>query len=244
MKHHPYLTTTAALAALAFGIAPARATIVQADSADTYVEARWVQADSASVTVDARDYTNLTLTSENGTVNGLRTGLYPYPPNTQLELTPAPDIGHLFNRWEGAATGNSNPLSLTLDFDKALTARFIRDGRDPDADDLTNYDEIITHGTNPDLWDTDDDGFGDGYEVNSGFDPKSGTNSPDTQMAIYTAVEVEFGAGLGKTYRVESSTDLQTWTLVESGIPGTGGTITRLYSIRAIPRRYFRAVKE
>lgn len=71
------------------------------------------------------------------------------------------------------------------------------------------------------------------YEVN-----------PSTQMAIYTAVEVEFGTTLGRTYRVESSTDMVTWSQVEAGIVGTGGPLTRLYTTRAIPKRFFQAVQE
>jgi len=71
------------------------------------------------------------------------------------------------------------------------------------------------------------------YEVN-----------PSTQLAIYTAVEVEFGTVLGRTYRVESSTDMVTWSQVEAGIVGTGGPLTRLYTTRAIPKRFFQAVQE
>ena len=71
------------------------------------------------------------------------------------------------------------------------------------------------------------------YEVN-----------PSTQMSIYTAVEVEFGTTLGRTYRVESSTDMVTWSQVEAGIVGTGGPLTRLYTTRAIPKRFFQAVQE
>jgi len=71
------------------------------------------------------------------------------------------------------------------------------------------------------------------YEVN-----------PLTQMAIFTAIEVEFGTTLGRTYRVESSTDMVTWTQVEAGIVGTGGPLTRLYTTRAIPKRFFQAVQE
>jgi hypothetical protein len=61
---------------------------------------------------------------------------------------------------------------------------------------------------------------------------------------IYTAVEIRFGAALGQNYRVESSTDLQTWTMVEEHIADTGGTVARLYSIQEIPKRYFRSVRE
>ena len=63
-------------------------------------------------------------------------------------------------------------------------------------------------------------------------------------MVAYTAVEIRFGAGVGTTYRIESSFHLQTWTLVEAGIPGTGTEVTRFYTTQAIPKRYFRAVRE
>jgi hypothetical protein len=43
---------------------------------------------------------------------------------------------------------------------------------------------------------------------------------------------------------VESSTDLSTWTLAESGIVGTGATITRFYTTEATEKRYFRATRE
>ena len=64
-------------------------------------------------------------------------------------------------------------------------------------------------------------------------------------MVIYTAVEVRFGAAQGQSYRVESSTNLQpqSWTAVETGIAGNGGTITKFYSIRETPKRFFRAVR-
>jgi hypothetical protein len=63
-------------------------------------------------------------------------------------------------------------------------------------------------------------------------------------MVAYTAVEIRFGAGAGKTYRIESSFDLKTWTPVEAGIPGTGTVVTRFYTIQAMPKRYSRAVRE
>lgn len=68
--------------------------------------------------------------------------------------------------------------------------------------------------------------------------------NPSPQMSIYTAVEVEFGTTLGRTYRVESSTDMATWSQVEAGIVGTGGSVTRIYTIRAIPKRFFQAVQD
>jgi hypothetical protein len=57
-------------------------------------------------------------------------------------------------------------------------------------------------------------------------------------------VEVRLDTALGQNYRIESSTDLQTWTVAEEHIAGTGGTVTRFYSIREIPKRYFKPVRE
>ncbi len=241
MNFPKFLRTWAFIASLLLLHTPAAHAIwVTAESTNINVETRWILIESGNITVNTRDYVYLTINSPHGTV----TGAGQYVPNATVELTATPDLGYLFEEWTGGATGTANPLSVLMDADKTITAVFRQDTRDPDNDNLSNYNELVVYHSNPAVWDTDEDGFSDGYEVNSGFSPTSPTSSPDTQMVIYTAVEVEFGAGLGKTYRVESSTDLQSWTPVESNIPGNGGTITRLYSIRAIPHRFFRAVKE
>ncbi|MCX6876245.1 MAG: putative Ig domain-containing protein [Verrucomicrobia bacterium] len=179
-----------------------------------------------------------------GGTHGTVTGGGNYLHGASATLTATGNPGYLFAGWTGDATGTTNPLAVQMTADKSITATFTPDTNDTDGDGLTNYQEIVGYHTNPEVADTDGDGFSDGYEVNGGFNPASADSAPDRQMNIYTSVELEFGAGLGKTYRVESSTDLTAWTTVESGIVGTGGMITRLYSIRAIPHRYFRAVRE
>lgn len=50
---------------------------------------------------------------------------------------------------------------------------------DTDKDDLTDYDEYETHGTDPYKQDTDNDGVGDGTEIRLGFNPLDATNKPD-----------------------------------------------------------------
>ena len=239
-----YFLQLSAVIATAWGlpIPAARATVVSADSIDTLVETRWVQADSSNVLIDTRDLPDLTLTvhAEHGTV----TGAGPYVAGTSAELTATPAPGYLFSQWTGDASGTANPLTLLMDANKTVTAGFDPDLRDPDADGLTNFQELATYHTNPTLPDTDADGFTDGYEVAQGFSPTSDSSSPDTRMVAYAAVEIRFGAGVGKTYRIESSFDLKTWTPVESGIPGNGTVVTRFYTIEAMPKRYFRAVRE
>jgi len=88
------------------------------------------------------------------------------------------DPGYLFSEWTGDATGTANPLMALLDTNKTINAAFVPASRDPDGDGLTNYQENVTCHSNPNVADTDGEGFNDGYEVNSGFDPNKETSTP------------------------------------------------------------------
>ena len=114
---------------------------------------------------------------------------------------------------------------------------------DTDGDGLQDGHEIILHGTDPNKADTDGDGFEDKFELDTGFDPKSDTNSPDTTSSIRTAVELHFFTGVGFTYRIEASDNLFEWTIVEDNIVGTGGPDQRFYSTEDRPGQYIRVVK-
>ena len=199
---------------------------------------------STDTPIDTREWAKLTIIG-NGTTSPT-VGEHQVPKGSPVEitaLTPAP--GYLpFSNWTGAATGTTNPVTVTMDADKTVTAVFDPDMNDSDDDGLTNYQEHVVYFTNPNLKDTDGDGFHDGYEVEHGYSPILATSKPDTRMVIFTAVEVRFAAGAGKSYRIESSFNNTTWTPVESGIPGTGGEVTRFYTIQAMPKRFFRAVEE
>jgi hypothetical protein len=121
---------------------------------------------------------------------------------------------------------------------------------DTDNDGLTDAVETGTGvfvsatdtGTNPNLPDTDGDGFQDGLEVGAGFDPNSSDSTPAGVSTIRTAIEFQFYAAPGVNYRIEGSADLESWTVVEPSIPGTGNRVSRLYSTEGKPIRYFRAV--
>jgi len=115
---------------------------------------------------------------------------------------------------------------------------------DTDGDGLGDYVEVTVHGSNPAKRDTDGDGFDDLFEVQTGFDPTSGTSTPEAYSVMMIAVEFRFNAAAGMNYKIESSTDMENWELVEAGIAGTGGTVTRFYTTEAIPKRYFRARRE
>jgi len=91
---------------------------------------------------------------------------------------------------------------------------------------------------------SDGDGFSDGHEASHGTNPNDSASRSDASFTIYTAVEVRLDSAQGQSYRIESSTDLRTWTPVEEHNAGTGGTVTRFYSIQEIPKRFFRPVRE
>ncbi|MDO7852484.1 InlB B-repeat-containing protein [Hymenobacter convexus] len=47
-----------------------------------------------------------------------------YPNGTSVTLTATPAAGYTFSGWSGAATGSTNPLTLTMNANKAVTATF------------------------------------------------------------------------------------------------------------------------
>ena len=115
---------------------------------------------------------------------------------------------------------------------------------DTDNDGLNDGEEFLTHHTNPKVNDTDADGFLDGYEVLTGKSPLDIADHPALVAEARTAIEFTFPAALGKTYRIEDSPDLATWTTVESGIAGNGQVIQRFYTTRNMDRRYFRVEED
>lgn len=73
----------------------------------------------------ARSYTLTTQSDGNGTV--IRTpDQESYLYNTEVTLEAEPATGWRFERWHGDETGNTNPLTLTIDADKVVTGTFVR----------------------------------------------------------------------------------------------------------------------
>ena len=111
---------------------------------------------------------------------------------------------------------------------------------DTDNDGLTDGDEVNTYSTNPNSSDSDSDGFTDLYELETAYDPNSAESTPDAQVNIMTAIEVDFNAALGATYEIQFSTDTIEWTVIEAGIVGEGNAVERLYSRKDFPTGFFR----
>ena len=179
---------------------------------------------------------------QNGTIRGAGT----YLSGTSATLTAIPDPGYLFTGWTGNASGTDNPLSLTMDENQTVGAVFSQDQRDLDADGLSNYQELVLHGTDPNDADTDGDGFNDGQEVAEGSDPADAGSVPVTNenrripISLSTinlgpaqdALLLGFPSASGKFYRIEESEDLRVWSIREFRVAGTGENIQRFISMR------------
>ena len=200
-------------------------------------------------------------TSPNGSVTANASH---YVFNTTAILTAEPKAGYVFTGWTGDATGIVNPLSIHMDSDKTISATFSIDSdddgisdndeltiyhtnpnlADSDNDGLSDHEEIFTYRTNPNIADTDGDGIFDGYEVLTGHSPLNALDAPPLVAEARTAIEFTFPASIGKSYRIEDSSDMTTWSTVESGIAGNGAIVQRFYSTRNVAKRYFRVADE
>ena len=100
-------------------------------------------------------------------------------------------------------------------------------------------------GSDPNNSDSDGDGFSDGYEVYTNYDPNTEDATPDGEVFIQTAIELKFQAANGGVYRIEHTEDVNSnnWTTVEDAIEGNGGLIERLYSTDDLSRRFFRIIR-
>jgi hypothetical protein len=109
-----------------------------------------------------------------------------YNGNYTSPLTPDTDYDGL-DDYEESYVYDTSAVAPDSDFDGVLDGDEIRFGTDPngagtgtdlsgsaadaDGDGLSDYNELNVYGTDPAAWDTDFDGYGDGYEVETGYLP-------------------------------------------------------------------------
>jgi uncharacterized repeat protein (TIGR02543 family) len=77
---------------------------------------------TANFTSNASNFT-LIVTALNGSVSRNPNQLT-YPNGTNVVLTPAANPGYSFTSWNGDATGNANPLTVTMNGNKNVSANF------------------------------------------------------------------------------------------------------------------------
>ena len=160
-----------------------------------------------------------------------------YQSGDSVTIVATPKEGFLFSNWSGASTATTSSITLIMNSDKIVTANFIQDVRDSDGDGLTNYQESVTFGTNPNQKDSNADGVEDGHAVSMGYSPTLNFSAlvahPPT--GLYTASQMQamaFGdlvltknanGSFTLNYDIEQSTDLQTWTTYQGyALPLTG----------------------
>ncbi|MCP3695406.1 MAG: hypothetical protein GY917_24615, partial [Planctomycetaceae bacterium] len=141
----------------------------------------------------------------NGSISGSLT-TYRLGATATLAATPAP--GYVFARWTGNASDQqSRVATILMDRNKSVGVIFAQDTSDSDLDGLTNYDEIVVHGTNPANPDTDGDDIDDGVEINEETDPTSGASWPSRELVTLPSNQGIFiGAG---RYKLGSSVSLR-----------------------------------
>jgi uncharacterized repeat protein (TIGR02543 family) len=148
----------------------------------------------------------------------------------QVTITASPFPGYVFTSWSGDTIGNTATVSFTMDTDITITANFSQDTSDNDADRVSNYQEIVTYGSNPNQKDSNGDGVEDGDAVSMGYNPTLNFSAliahPPT--GLYTASQMQAMAigdlvltknangSFVLNYDIEKSTDLQSWLPYQS----------------------------
>jgi len=83
----------------------------------TYVGADiWCEAPKVDLTTAANP-------SNGGTIDPAP-GTYSYYINSEVEITASPYSGYTFSGWSGDASGTTNPIDITMDDNKSVTANF------------------------------------------------------------------------------------------------------------------------
>jgi hypothetical protein len=79
----------------------------------------------------------------------------------------------------------------------------------------------------------------------AGSDPLNVSDKPGLIVKMHPAGEVEFVSELGKTYQIQTVSELNaTWQAVGNNITGTGGSISHLVSTRnGGARAFYRVVQ-
>jgi hypothetical protein len=70
-----------------------------------------------------KQYT-LTIATDTGGTTDPTPGSYTYDSGTQITITATPDSGYEFSNWSGDVSGTTNPIAITMDSDKSVTANF------------------------------------------------------------------------------------------------------------------------
>jgi uncharacterized repeat protein (TIGR02543 family) len=152
--------------------------------------------------------------------NGSISGAGQYSLGSAVLIAATPSAGYVFTNWTGDASGSENPLTVTMDSSKTISAVFSPNMADDDEDGLTNYQEIVQYGSNPGEQDTNGDGFTDGELVAAGLSPTQNYSyilSRVTQQLVdarpgSTVIRANGDSTVTLELQLERSENLGAWT--------------------------------
>lgn len=76
---------------------------------------------------------SLTVASGSGGTTDPLPGTYSYTEGTEVAIRAVPDSGYTFSGWSGDASGTANPITMTMDSGKSITASFSKTPSDNDG---------------------------------------------------------------------------------------------------------------
>ena len=158
----------------------------------------------------------------NSTAGGTTTGAGTYDLNTTTNLVATPNLGYLFTGWTGDLTSTDSNVSITLSANKEVNATFTQDTADTDADGLSNYAELVTHSTDPNDSDSDDDTLNDSEEVSIGLDPNTANSALVTFFDNREANARSDGNTSGITYAQANYSSFNLYTEAEKNASDDG----------------------
>jgi uncharacterized repeat protein (TIGR02543 family) len=181
-----------------------------------------------NVAVDTLSVT-LTLTPP-PTGQGSIQGAGAYAKNATATVSATISPGYLFTGWTDDVSGTSNPLEIVMDADKTVGATFTPDLADDDADGLTNFDELVVHGTDP-----------------NSFDPPPMTFTPVAGNSFTLTFLARAAEGLTRLYDLQVSSNLapDSWQGVTdyTNIVGSGQTVVITLPIAEAKKFYRLSVR-
>ena len=185
------------------------------------------------------NYLTLSVSGTGGTVPSL--GNFAYDESVTISATP--NIGFVFGGWSGDKTSLNNPYTFNIQEDLEISASFSQDIGDNDNDGLTNYEELINLGTDPDDNDTDNDGFNDFDEDRTvGLDPNTANTGLRTfflesETAAYGNGFVD-GNNSGKSYVVANFSSFSLFDQNDINSATTAGETSGINMVTASPSNY------
>jgi GH25 family lysozyme M1 (1,4-beta-N-acetylmuramidase) len=162
---------TSGSASLSFGDAPIAREIADASANSLYGT---YAGGSVAIVTGSAQLTVKAATPPDGGIGGTTSGAGTFPIGSQQQINATPNLGYWFTGWSGSVSGTGNPLFVTMDADKNITANFALIQTDSDHDgiwdgwELKWFGNLTTAGIGTD---SNDDGYTDVEAFKRGFDP-------------------------------------------------------------------------